>query len=186
MKYLKLFEDKSEYHNEELTENVFREIVKTSIVPFDSVKLKSLIDYVSQWKCTEIHYSNQKSNELTEYFYKKTLVFMGGQYPLLRVDTPNKHFVTILPSNDDYYYIFDWISGTSGHKGIKYLKCDDIGGVKMFFDSILKGIPKMSSDTFLKKVILEKTIDTLKHIDSDSLSINELTELKKYIDSLKK
>jgi|688.fasta_scaffold313341_4 hypothetical protein len=46
--------------------------------------------------------------------------------------------ITIFKLPDEYYLVFDWASGKIGK-----IRCDDIGGLKEYFDEVLENYPKV-------------------------------------------
>ena len=178
MRWIKKYNESSGYDNVKISESDLRENMKTRSIPFRYSQLKELIDYFCNWEFNDIFYSNQKKVEgLDDGYYKKEYNFMSDGFPIFRIDKINHH-ITISVDDDDYYYVFDW-----NNSKIKHMKCDDMGGLKEYFDKVFEKDIKIDSEDYKKKMMVRSVKDSFRNIDLESFAIDKLSELKKYIDS---
>jgi hypothetical protein len=147
MKHIrKIYE--SQYNNTALEDDEFDSYRRQSI-PFGKRDITQILDYFSQWDADNMFYVNQNSvgpgHKLGEqYFNQENL-------PMVRIerlryqsdsDMVISRTITIFKLPDEYYLVFDWTS----YGNIGKIRCDDIGGLKEYFDEVLKKYPKVGGD----------------------------------------
>ena len=186
MKHIKLFKESNlEYNNTYIDISLLEEIVENKSIPFTSNRLKELINYFSKWECKSIFYANQeKINDIASCYYNKSKhTFSDKVIPKFVVncldDSRIDHYLTIMVDNDDYYYLYDWTDN-----GYKCVKCDDIGGLMIYCDELFKKSFKVDSEISKKKHMINLIKDSFNELNLESIDMDKLSELKKYIENL--
>ena len=146
----------SQYNNTALEDDEFDSYRRQSI-PFGKRDIAQIFDYFSQWDADNMFYVNQKSvGPGHEPGYQN---FNQENLPMVRIerlrdqsdsDKVRSRTITIFKLPDEYYLVFDWTS----YGNIGKIRCDDIGGLKEYFDEVLKKYPKVGGDFqgYLQKV----------------------------------
>lgn len=152
MKHIrKIYE--SQYNNTVLEDDEFDSYRRQSI-PFGKRDITQIFDYFSQWDVDNMFYVNQKSvGPGHKPGYQN---FNQENLPMVRIERlldqwpVRSRTITIFKLPDEYYLVFDWTS----YGNIGKIRCDDIGGLKEYFDEVLKKYPKVGGDFqgYLQKV----------------------------------
>jgi hypothetical protein len=169
MKHLKPYLESNTYHNEEIEESDYREMLMNfeKKKPFTKSEIGKIEDFIPKW---------EKGNNFDLYFahHSPRGLFKKSKYGLNVLNYHNYPLeLQVIKDDDDWFYI----SSTEKHNQweMKYYKCDSIDGLIDKLNEILSRLFITQSEKDLRKVISNK----IKNLPSDKLS-----KLEKILDTL--